>query len=145
MCGLFSSKSNIKVWDAKTHKKVLDIKGHTNSVTCVNISSELTKLATGSKDKRVYVWNMKTGKRLLRLPQDNDHDVVAVRFSPKGDRIATSPPRYPRQVGSLIYSRERKWEAAVGHPMPILCKFILPAHLVCRRSSFLRCLISQGL
>ncbi|KAF8546256.1 WD40 repeat-like protein, partial [Imleria badia] len=49
---------HVRVWDAQSRQKVLDIGGHTSSVDSVHISPDSTKLATGSRDKQVYIWSM---------------------------------------------------------------------------------------
>ena len=78
-----------RVWNARTHEKALDIRGHANSVFAVDVSPDSTKLATGSSDKTAYIWNIATGEQLVG-PLQHDGWVVAVRFSPNGDRIATA-------------------------------------------------------
>ena len=82
-------KTSLRVWDARTHAKVLDIKGHTNTVLAVDVSPDSTKLATGSSDKTACIWNITTGERLVG-PLKHENYVVAVRFSPNGDRVATA-------------------------------------------------------
>ncbi|KAF8547157.1 WD40 repeat-like protein [Imleria badia] len=91
VCGLrrmdaSDGKTNVRVWDAQTREKVLDIRGHTDTVFSVDIS---TKFATGSADKHAFIWHMTTGERLVG-PLAYDNSVVAVRFAPNGDRIATA-------------------------------------------------------
>ena len=78
-----------RIWNARTHAKVLDIKGHANSVFAVDISPDSTKLATGSSDGTACIWNITTGERLVG-PLQHDDVIVAVRFSPNGDRLATA-------------------------------------------------------
>ena len=90
LLGSRDGKTNVRVWDTQTHAKVLDIKGHTNSVFAVDVSPDSTKLATGSTDKTANIWNITTGKRLVGPLQHDGRGVVAVRFSPNGDRIATA-------------------------------------------------------
>ena len=83
-------RTSLRVWDTtRSCAKVLEIKGHTNSVFAVDVSPDSTKLATGSFDKTACVWNITTGERLVG-PLQHDGRVVAVRFSPNGDRIATA-------------------------------------------------------
>ena len=94
VCGLSrlnlnDGKTDVRVWDARTHAKVLDIKGHTNTVYAVDVSPDSTKLATGSFDKTACIWNITTGERLVG-PLKHEDCVVAVRFSPNGDRVATA-------------------------------------------------------
>lgn len=80
-----------KVWDAQTHRKVLDIKGHTDAVLSVDISPDSTKFVTGGSETpaSVFIWSILTGEQLVG-PLQHDDFVVAVRFSPNGDRIATA-------------------------------------------------------
>ena len=78
-----------RIWDARTHEKLLDIKDHTDTVFSVDISPNSTKLATGSADKTVFIWDIATGERLVG-PLKHENCVVTVRFSPNGDRIATA-------------------------------------------------------
>ena len=95
VCGLRRLSSNdgtanLRVWDTQTNEKVLDIKGHTGSAFAVDVSPDSTKLATGSSDKTACIWNITTGERLVGPLQHDGRGVVAVRFSPKGDRLATA-------------------------------------------------------
>ena len=84
-------KTSLRVWDTRTHAKVLDIKGHTgtDTVFAVDVSPDSTKLAAGSTDKTACIWNITTGEQLVG-PLQHENWVVAVRFSPNGDRIATA-------------------------------------------------------
>ena len=80
----------VRAWDTQTNEKVLDIKGHTNTVFAVDVSPDSTRLATGSCDKTACIWSLTTGERLVGPLQHDGRGVVAVRFSPNGDRIATA-------------------------------------------------------
>ncbi|KAF8554959.1 hypothetical protein OG21DRAFT_967167 [Imleria badia] len=80
----------VRVLDAQSYQKVLDIAaGHTDTIVSVNISPDSTKFAAGGDDCVVFIWSMTTGERLLG-PLQHDAKVVAVLFSPNGDRIATA-------------------------------------------------------
>ena len=93
VCGLRPLKRHgyvlVRVWDAKTHEKVLDITGHTSTVCSVDVSPDSTKFATGSCDKHAFIWNITTGDKLVG-PLQHEGWVMAVRFSPNGDRITTA-------------------------------------------------------
>jgi WD40 repeat protein len=41
--------------------------GHVDRIQCVAFSTDLTKVASGSSDETVCVWNVKTGKMISRL------------------------------------------------------------------------------
>ncbi|KAI9569853.1 hypothetical protein HD554DRAFT_2170850 [Boletus coccyginus] len=110
LCGLrlvdgSGGKAWVRVWDAQTHEKVLDIPGHTNTVWSVDISRDSTKFATGACDGLAFIWNMTTGERLLG-PLQHDGWVVAVRFSPNGDRIAIATAENPDAKSIHIYNTD---------------------------------------
>ena len=77
------------VWDAKTHERVTEFKGHRNEVYSVDVSPDSTRVASGSMDRTAYVWSITTGERLVG-PLEHSYLVAAVRFSPSGDCIAVA-------------------------------------------------------
>lgn len=48
-----------RVFDAKTGKLLSELKGHTDDVTALSFAANGKRLATGSKDKTVRVWERK--------------------------------------------------------------------------------------
>ena len=63
--------------------------GHSKSVRSVSWSPDGTKLASGSDDKTVRIWEVATGKELSQLNVDaGTWGVRSVSFSPKGDMVA---------------------------------------------------------
>lgn len=79
----------VTVWDAESHEKVNEFKGHEGVVYAVDISPDATRIATGSGDKTACVWSLSTGERLLS-PFEHEREVAAVKFSPDGRLIATA-------------------------------------------------------
>jgi len=67
---------------------VADLAGHTDEVTSVALSSDDHLLATASLDRTIRLWRRQghSFHELLSLPSPGG--VVAVRFSPKGDKLA---------------------------------------------------------
>ena len=94
VCGLKpvsgnDGKASVEVWNAQTHKKVFDIQDRNTIVVSVGISTDSTTFATGSDDT-AFIWSMTTGEQLVG-PLEHDGSVVAVQFSPNGDRrVATA-------------------------------------------------------
>ncbi|KAI5984704.1 hypothetical protein EDC04DRAFT_3149940 [Pisolithus marmoratus] len=75
------------IWDATTHKKVLEFAEHEGRVCGVDISSDSTKIVTVGGDT-IQIFSTTSGDRLLPpLPHDN---VCGVKFSPDGSRFATT-------------------------------------------------------
>ncbi|CAE6413293.1 unnamed protein product [Rhizoctonia solani] len=62
------------------------LKGHTRSVNCLCFSLDGARIATGSDDKTVRVWDTENGKLLLCLA--TEVPIYAVAFSPDGTRIS---------------------------------------------------------
>ena len=82
----------VKVWNAESHKKVIEWEAHTRRVRAVDVSPDATKIATGSEDGShgtLCVWSLSTGKRLID-PIEHINSVVAVKFSPDGRLVATA-------------------------------------------------------
>ena len=79
-------EGNVFVWDAKTHQKVIAHKDDPFVIYGVDFSPDSTRLVTGSKT--AVVWDIKTRKKVLTL--DHPDSLMAVKYSPQGDRIATA-------------------------------------------------------
>jgi len=114
LCGLkivnqSGGKANVRVWDAQTHEKVRDIDDHVLAVLSVDISRDSTKFATAAAGGAVFIWSMTTGKRLAG-PLIHDGRVVAVRFSPNGDRVATATAENPDAKSIRIYNSDNGQE-----------------------------------
>lgn len=62
--------------------------GHEGDVYCVAISPDNTKLATGSFDKTVRLWDLATGKAIA-VYRGHEGKVMAVAFSPDGTKLAS--------------------------------------------------------
>src|SRR5260370_26864503 len=52
----------VKVWDPQSGKEQLSFPAHEMEITCIAISPDGKRLATGSFDKSIRVWNADTGK-----------------------------------------------------------------------------------
>jgi WD40 repeat protein/serine/threonine protein kinase len=106
-----------KVWDARTGKSLLDLKGHMAPVTTVAFSPDGTRVVTGSWDHTAKVWDAQSGKLLLDLTGHTGL-VTRVAFSPDGTRIATAG--FDQAV--------RLWDARTGKPLLGLKE---PAQMMC--------------
>src|SRR5262249_25307410 len=124
-----SDDNAVKVWDAKTGKELLALKGHTQQVWSVAFSPDGKRLAAASLAKTI-TWDTQTGKQLFSI-QDGGSRVA---FSPDGKRLACASPDYntirvwdakndlelftlkghTRGVHSLAFSADGKHLAAAG-------------------------------
>lgn len=84
------------------------LKGHTDPVYSVAFSADGKRIATGSFDKSVKLWDASTGKELRTFAGKAGHQnlVTAVAFSPDGSSIASA--------GTDNFARI--WDVPTGKP-----------------------------
>jgi WD40 repeat protein len=88
-------------------QKVITLKGHTDSVDSVAFSPDGKRLASGSVDQMLKVWDAQTGQQTLTL-KGHTRAVSSVAFSPDGKRLASGG-------GEFNKSGEVKvWDAQTG-------------------------------
>ena len=82
----------VMVWNAETHKKVTEFRGHSKKVFAVDVSPDATKIVTGSEDKTARVRSLSTTASWHQLfdPLKHDDTVVAAKYSPDGRLVATA-------------------------------------------------------
>jgi WD40 repeat protein len=76
------------MWDAKTFKNVLTHQEDDDDLFGVDFSPDSTRLLIGSESCTATVWDVATRKKLLSL--DHEDWVIAAKYSPQGNRIATA-------------------------------------------------------
>jgi WD40 repeat protein/tetratricopeptide (TPR) repeat protein len=77
-----------KLWDARTGKVLMEMKGIKEPVLSVAFSKDGKRIATGSSNNTATVWDAETGTALLELKGHTGY-VNSVAFSPDGTRIVT--------------------------------------------------------
>jgi WD40 repeat protein len=87
----------LKVWDMETGKEVFSLKGHASSVTCLAISPDGRRIASGGGNPRALhsrgrgelkLWDLEKGQEVLSLDGQLG-PVSCVLFSPDGKRVVT--------------------------------------------------------
>jgi WD40 repeat protein len=77
--------------NAETCSALIEIRhlqGHGHSVNSLAFSPNGSRLASGSADKTIKLWDVREG-RLLSTLQEHGHYVYSVAFSPDGSRLAS--------------------------------------------------------
>ncbi|MBM79222.1 MAG: hypothetical protein CMJ78_01355, partial [Planctomycetaceae bacterium] len=83
--------------------------GHTGSVLSVSFSPDGTRIASGSRDNTIRLWDALTGEELHTLKGHTD-EVLSVSFSPDGTRIASGSDD----------NTIRSWDASTGEELHTL-------------------------
>ncbi|KAG8723034.1 hypothetical protein FRC09_005015 [Ceratobasidium sp. 395] len=106
------SRSGRKMWNIRRCRKrfFLDqlVDGHRDSVTSVVYSPDGTRIASGSKDGTVRIWDAKTGRPVSRPLGDHGcHSVYSVAYSADGARI----------LSTYLNNESRVWDLHSGQPI----------------------------
>ena len=79
---------DVFVWDAKTYEEVFSHTEDIDDVNGVDFSPDGTRLISASKHGTASIWDIAARNRAHTL--DHDDFVTAAKYSPQGDRIATT-------------------------------------------------------
>ncbi|KAF5277410.1 hypothetical protein FQA39_LY06223 [Lamprigera yunnana] len=86
VCFSCCSDGNIAVWDLHNQTLVRQFQGHTDGASCIDISTEGTKLWTGGLDNTVRSWDLREGKQLQQ--HDFNSQIFSLGYCPTGDWLA---------------------------------------------------------
>ena len=76
------------VWGAKTYETIFSHREDLNGINGVDFPPDSTRLVSVSDNSTATIWDIATRKRVQTLQHDGS--VVAAKYSPQGDRIATA-------------------------------------------------------
>jgi WD40 repeat protein len=80
--------NTIKVWDLNTGRLLNTLEGHSYSVNSVAISSDNSKIVSGSDDNTIKVWDIDTG-RLLNTLESHSSGVRSVVITSDNTKIVS--------------------------------------------------------
>jgi WD40 repeat protein len=101
-----TSADLIEVWDVKTRKPVLSLRGHTGFIYAVTFSPDGKFLASAGMDTTVKLWDRATG-RMIRSFQGHEGFVREVRFSRDSEQLASASEDKTIKLWSVSSDRER--------------------------------------
>ena len=78
----------VRVWDVKKREPILKL-GHASMAVSVAYSPDSRRLATGSFDGTITIWEARSGDNLLTFSA-GAMPVVSLAFSPDGLRLASA-------------------------------------------------------
>lgn len=74
--------------EKREEQGILTLEGHTDRVWAIAVSSDGNYIVSGSRDKTIKVWELKTGK-LLRTIAGHKKDITSLGISPNGKYIVS--------------------------------------------------------
>lgn len=74
------------MWDLQNQTLVRQFQGHTDGASCIDISSDGTKLWTGGLDNTVRSWDLREGKQLQQ--HDFSSQIFSLGYCPTGEWLA---------------------------------------------------------
>ncbi|THU99244.1 WD40 repeat-like protein, partial [Dendrothele bispora CBS 962.96] len=81
------------------------LEGHTDSVWSVAFSPDGRKLASGSYDKTVQIWNVATGQEETML-EGHAGGVFSLAFSPDGTQLASGSSDKTVRIWNTVTGQE---------------------------------------
>jgi WD40 repeat protein/tRNA A-37 threonylcarbamoyl transferase component Bud32 len=109
--------NELHLWELRTGKLLGVMRGHTNTVTSVAISSDGACIASSSRDQTVWLWSGDNGRAIAKL-KGHLGPIHNVRFSPDGKRL----------VSTSDDQTVRVWDATTGETLGVLFGHAGPVH-----------------
>jgi WD40 repeat protein/transcriptional regulator with XRE-family HTH domain len=111
------SDKTILIFDAKTGKQRFTLTGHTDAITSINFSPDGARLASGSGNGEIIIWDLRKGKALSTLQGVTlgdspviQYSIFALAFSPDGKRL----------LAGDTYGQGMIWDIATGETVVTL-------------------------
>ncbi|XP_053211929.1 transducin-like enhancer protein 3-A [Panonychus citri] len=119
VCFSCCSDGNIVVWDLRNHSIVRQFQGHTDGASCIDISSDGSKLWTGGLDNTVRSWDLGEGRQLQQ--HDFSSQIFSLGYCPTGDWLAVGMESSNVEV--LHCSKPEKYQLHLHESCVLSLKF----------------------
>jgi WD40 repeat protein len=114
------SDETVRVWELNTGKLLNTLKGHTNIVSSLAVTSDNSKIVSGSTYGTIKVWELNTGKLLKTLKGHSDY-VNCVAITSDNSKIVSGS--YDQTIKVWDLDKE-KYYLRYRFDCPILCTTI---------------------
>ncbi|KAG2753553.1 WD40 repeat-like protein, partial [Suillus brevipes Sb2] len=115
-----ADSAELKVCEVETGI-VKNLPGHSDTISCIDISADNTLVASGSFDRTARIWNLETGKLVAR-PFESVDWVGSVRFSTDSKKLAVE--LWGGNCLETIYEFDASTLETVGTPFEGHIKFV---------------------
>ena len=78
----------MRVWDVAAAKCLAVLTGHTDEVFAAVFHPDGTRLASGGRDRAVWLWDLATGQEVARLDGHTNY-IYSLAFSPDGTSLVS--------------------------------------------------------
>jgi WD40 repeat protein len=79
----------IRVWDLETRRELRQIRGPRSQLRCVAVSPDERRIAAGTDNGKIWMWEFDTGKKLVRKNCCNNGWVASIAFSHDSKYLAS--------------------------------------------------------
>jgi len=104
------SNNTVKLWNARTGKTEVTLRGHADVVSCVAFEPDGRHLASGGWDKSVIIWEWREERPVKKIKEAHDRFVRSIAYSTNSRRLATGGSNSSVEI----------WDARTGEKLQSL-------------------------
>lgn len=97
-------RNEIDIWDVQTQKLLFTLNGHSIVVRSIAFSNNNKYLASADEDNLINLWNIQTGKLIVRFSENKKKELTSVLFTPDQKYLISAS-----QDKTIKYWNIEKW------------------------------------